>query len=66
MVVNEWPREGLLEGIKETACELCRRKPGTTYDNWVGQYEEKYLSGEGIVWRRRRSLISLKLHLSDI
>jgi hypothetical protein len=47
VVVKEWPREGMLEGIKDTLCELCRRKPGTTYDNWVGQYGEKYLREEG-------------------
>jgi hypothetical protein len=47
LVVREWPREGMLEGFKETLCELCRRKPSTTYDNWVGQYGERYLRDEG-------------------
>ena len=54
VVVKEWPREGMLEGIKETLCELCRRKPATTYDNWVGQYGEKYLGGEGYSLEKKR------------
>lgn len=54
VVVKEWPRNGMLGGIKETLCGLCRRKPATTYDNWVGQYGERYLHGEGYSLEKKR------------
>ncbi len=33
------------EGFREMCCGLCRAKPGTTYDNVVGQYGERYVDG---------------------
>ncbi|KAI9663771.1 MAG: hypothetical protein M1821_007261 [Bathelium mastoideum] len=44
-VVNELPRTGWREGCIEALCELCRTKPETTYDNFVGAFGEKYLEG---------------------
>jgi hypothetical protein len=26
-------------------CELCRKKPESTYDNFVGEFGEKYVEG---------------------
>ena len=44
-IVEELPRLGLKEFLKETFCELCRTKPETTYDNIVGQYGERFVEG---------------------
>ena len=45
IVVKEFPRLGLKEGIKEIYCGFCRTKPKTTYDNTVGQYGHRYVEG---------------------
>lgn len=42
-VVEAFPRVNFKEGIKEIMCELCRKKPETTYDNFVGDFGEKYV-----------------------
>ncbi|KAL9078241.1 MAG: hypothetical protein Q9157_002821 [Trypethelium eluteriae] len=44
-VFKELPRTGWREGCIEALCELCRTKPETTYDNFVGAFGEKYLEG---------------------
>ncbi|KAL9090906.1 MAG: hypothetical protein Q9165_005114 [Trypethelium subeluteriae] len=44
-VVRELPRAGWREGCIEALCELCRTKPESTYDNFVGAFGEKYLEG---------------------
>ena len=44
-IVKELPRLGLKEGLREICCRLCRTKPGTTYDNFVGQYGERFVEG---------------------
>jgi hypothetical protein len=46
-IIKQWPRDGMQEGVKTTLCELCRRKPAMTYDNFVGEFGEKYLKEEG-------------------
>ena len=42
-VVREYPRLGLMKGLKENMLHLCRTKPQTTYDNTVGEWGDKYL-----------------------
>ncbi|KAL1980600.1 hypothetical protein VTN96DRAFT_3930 [Rasamsonia emersonii] len=44
-VVAELPRLGLMKGLKEVMCNLCRTKPETTYDNTVGEWGDKYVEG---------------------
>lgn len=44
-VVQQYPRLGLKEGIKDMMCWLCETKPQTTYDNFVGQYGERFVEG---------------------
>lgn len=45
VVVEELPRLGMKDGVQEICCWLCRTKPETTYDNFVGQYGERYVQG---------------------
>ena len=45
MVVKEVPRLGLIQGVKEICCRLCREKPESTYGTFTGQYGEKYVEG---------------------
>ena len=56
-VVKEYPRLGLKEGVKEIMCELCRNKPETTYDNFVGDYGEKYVEGYSLDGKKAVDLI---------
>lgn len=48
-VTNAFPRGGFnRQGVKDIMCGLCRRKPETTYDNFVGLFGRKYgYNGEG-------------------
>ncbi|KAF7561628.1 hypothetical protein G7046_g2521 [Stylonectria norvegica] len=42
-VVGLFPREGFTwDGVKQILCGLCRTKPTTTYDNFVGTFGFKY------------------------
>ena len=40
------------EGIREICCRLCRTKLETTYDNFVGQYGERYIEGFSLTGKR--------------
>lgn len=42
-VTQAFPREDFKEGIKSLMCALCKKKPQTTYDNFVGEFGEKYV-----------------------
>jgi hypothetical protein len=44
-VAKEFPRHGFQEGVKHIMCQLCRKKPETTFDNFVGDFGEKYVEG---------------------
>ena len=44
-VVQEYPRLGLKEGVREIMCWLCKTKPETTYDNMAGDYGERFVEG---------------------
>ena len=45
IIVKEFPRLGLKEGVRDIFCRLCRTKPETTYDNMAGQYGQRYVEG---------------------
>lgn len=38
MWIQEFPRLGLMKGLKENMLHICKTKPQTTYDNTVGKY----------------------------
>lgn len=40
------------EGLREICCRLCRTKPETTYDNFVGEYGERYIEGFSLAGKR--------------
>lgn len=44
-VVEEYPRSGFKEGVREIMCGLCRNKPETTYDNFVAGFGERFVDG---------------------
>ncbi|KAH8665156.1 metal dependent phosphohydrolase [Tricladium varicosporioides] len=47
-IVEAFPRLGFKEQFLEIMCGLCALKPGTTYDNFVGDYGVEYgLDGTG-------------------
>ncbi|KAK5055389.1 hypothetical protein LTR84_013139 [Exophiala bonariae] len=45
-VVKEYPRLGLLKGLKDNMLHLCKTKPQTTYDSTVGEWGDRYLAPE--------------------
>jgi hypothetical protein len=51
-VVREYPRKGLKDGCKAMLCELCKSKPETTYNNWVGDFGEAFVEGYSKVGKR--------------
>ena len=57
VIVKELPRLGLKEGIREIMCGLCRTKPETTYDNFVGDYGERYVEGFTLTGKKVIDLI---------
>lgn len=44
-VLSEVPRLEMKRGMRDAFCHLCRAKPETTYDNYVGDFGEKYIGG---------------------
>ncbi|KAK4539980.1 hypothetical protein LTR36_009878 [Oleoguttula mirabilis] len=44
-VVAGYPRAGFRDGLKSVMCHLCRTKPQTTYDNFVGEFGEELVDG---------------------
>jgi hypothetical protein len=44
-IVKLFPRENFKEGVTKILCDLCRKKPESTYDNFVGEFGEKYVEG---------------------
>lgn len=44
-IVKEYPRMKFIKGVRDICCGLCRTKPETTYDNWVGTIGDKYIDG---------------------
>lgn len=44
-IVKEFPRDGFSKGVKEVLCGLCRTKEATTWDNFVGDFGERFVAG---------------------
>ncbi|CAK3830536.1 Hypothetical predicted protein [Lecanosticta acicola] len=44
--VREYPRLGLMRELKDNMLHLCKTKPGTTYDNTVGEWGDRYLPAD--------------------
>ncbi|PVH77583.1 hypothetical protein DL98DRAFT_637346 [Cadophora sp. DSE1049] len=44
-IVKEYPRTDFMEGVTEILCWLCRTKPSTTYDNFVGDFGTGLVEG---------------------
>lgn len=44
-IAIEFPRKGLVDGVTNAACGLCRQKPDATYDGFVADFGEKYVEG---------------------
>lgn len=43
---QEFPRLGLMKGLKDNMLHLCKTKPETTYDNTVGEWGDRYLNDD--------------------
>lgn len=50
-VLRAYPRLGMREGVREIMCRLCRTKAGTTFDNFVGQFGERFVEGYSLEGR---------------
>ena len=44
-VVREFPRLGFMKCLQEVLCGLCRTKPQTTFDNFVGEIGDRFVEG---------------------
>ncbi|KPI45696.1 uncharacterized protein AB675_914 [Cyphellophora attinorum] len=53
-VLAAYPRVGFKEDMLEIMCGLCREKPETTFDNFVGDIGRKWVEGYEEQWERRR------------
>ncbi|RGP68700.1 metal dependent phosphohydrolase [Fusarium sporotrichioides] len=49
VVMKLFPRSGFTyEGLKQVLCGICKTKPSTTYDNFVGEFGVRFgIDGEG-------------------
>ena len=56
-IIEELPRLGVKEGLREAMCKLCRTKPETTYDNIAGQYGERFVEGYSLAGHRQVDLL---------
>jgi len=51
-VVKEYPRLNMKEAAREILCNVCKKKPETTYDNFLRDYGQKYVEGYSVVGKR--------------
>jgi len=52
-VCKEYPRlNNLKDAATEMLCNICRKKPETTYDNFLRDYGEKHVEGYSAVGKR--------------
>ena len=51
-VGDELPRLGLKEAVRDILRGLCRAKPETTYDNFVGGYGERFVDCYSLAGRQ--------------
>ncbi|KAF2766155.1 hypothetical protein EJ03DRAFT_183901 [Teratosphaeria nubilosa] len=63
-IVKEFPRLGLMKGLKNNMLHLCKTKPQTTYDNTVGEWGDRYLSTEE--YNRQPNLTQNLLETCDL
>jgi hypothetical protein len=53
-VIKACPRIGFIEQTTEIPRSLCKTKPETTYDNFVGEFERGHVDGYNEEWEKRR------------
>ena len=53
-VIKAYPRIGFLEQTEGILCGLCKTKPETTYDNFVGDFGVAHVDGYKEEWQKRR------------
>lgn len=53
-VLKAYPRDGFKSDTMEILCGLCKNKPETTYDNFVGDLGRKFVEGYEAEWEKRR------------
>jgi hypothetical protein len=51
-IVKEYPRLNMKDAAREILCNVCKKKPETTYDNFLRDYGEKYVEGYSVVGKR--------------
>jgi hypothetical protein len=51
-IVKEYPRMNMKDAAREILCNVCKKKPETTYDNFLRDYGEKYVEGYSPVGKR--------------
>jgi hypothetical protein len=51
-VVKEYPRLNMKDAAREILCNVCKKKPETTYDNFLRDYGEKFVEGYSVVGKR--------------
>ncbi|KAK1050115.1 hypothetical protein LTR74_017132 [Friedmanniomyces endolithicus] len=56
-IVAEFPRQGFRDGVKAIMCGLCKTKPETTYDNFVGDFGDKFVEGYSTKGHRPSEMI---------
>jgi hypothetical protein len=44
-VADKFARANFKEGVRDMMCQICLFKPETTYDNFVGEFGQKYVEG---------------------
>lgn len=59
-IVKLFPRDGFREGMREILCGLCRTKPATTWDNFVGEFGERFhVEGYSLEGKRAVDLLEM-------
>lgn len=53
-VLKAYPRVGFKDDTFGILCGLCKNKPETTYDNFVGDLGRKFVDGYAAEWEKRR------------
>jgi len=56
-IAKEFPGEGQVKFFTDRMVKICRTKPETTYDNYVGDFGEKYLANYSRVGHRPIDLL---------
>jgi hypothetical protein len=59
-VVRGYPRLGFKEEMRGIMCGLCRSKPETTFDNFVGDYGKMFVEGYKERWAERSAVERLE------